>query len=113
MVGIMAWSCSSDEEMPAEYYVRYIAMTNGENGVTINYTDENEQIITVQMPGNYYVHQFTVGPVRRGFKANLSASYRDVGGAVEELMIEASENGKPFVVKKRGEHYINLEWTVE
>lgn len=114
MLGIvcMLSSCSNDDDPDYDYYVRYSVTAEANKAVDIWYTDADGHDHVVQTQAADGKYQFTVGPVKRGFKANLTVSYQE-GGAVDYLMIEVSKENYPFVVKAQGHNYVGLDYTVE
>ncbi len=113
ILGIMllCGSCSDDKE-DDYYYVRYSVTAEPNKQINIYYTTAEGDNHLVQSQASDGKYQYTVGPVSRGFKAELTASYV-VGGAANFLMIEVSENNHPFVVKADGTDYYNLKYLIQ
>ncbi|MDE6715171.1 MAG: hypothetical protein K2J74_01685 [Muribaculaceae bacterium] len=112
----MLIACSKDDgaEVASVYSVRYTVFTNGQNAVTINYAGADGKIVTVQQPGNFMEHQYSVGPVQAGFEASLEAKYTETEDTpVAMLAIEVSENGGKYVLKKSVNDSNLLKYTIE
>lgn len=105
-------SCDSDEPSQDIYYVKYSLIAESGEPILVYYTNEagDRTVISSSFPDGRY--SVTVGPVAKGFKAEMTASYSK-GGPVEYLSIELSKNSEPFAIKKQGNKYFNLECTVE
>ena len=104
--------CNHDDEPTMDYYVRYTAIARPNEKVNMNFTSEpgKSKHIQTAMPDGKF--QYCVGPVHKGFKADLVVSY-DAGGSVEYLSIEVAKGSEPFVLKKSGSHFFDLEYTIE
>lgn len=113
--GAVLMACSKDDDKEASVYsVRYFVLTNAQNAVTINYTGADGKTVTVQQPGYFMEHQYTVGPVKSGFEASLEAVYTEVENTpVTMLSIEVSENGGKYVLKKSVNDSNSLKYTIE
>ena len=112
VLGIMTMSCGK-EDIADEYFVRYVAVANGQSEVLINYTNEKNENVSVQSPANFVTHEYTVGPVTVGFEAKMEATYSESGDALELLMIEVSKNGGKYEKKQSGEKCPSIIYTIE
>lgn len=104
--------CNHDDEPTLDYYVRYTAIAQPNEKVSMGFSSEpgKSKLIQTSMPDGKF--QYCVGPVHKGFKADLVVSY-DAGGAVEYLSIEVAKGSEPFVLKKSGSNFWDLEYTIE
>lgn len=105
-------SCQDDDM--EEYYVRYTAIAEPGREVHVSFANETGKTTSIHaaMPDGKF--QYAVGPVRRGFKAHLSASYEEVGGAVDFLSVEVAEEDRPFVLKKSySNNTFDIIYTIE
>ena len=111
-VCIFLTGCNSDDEPAADYYVRYTAIAKPNATVSMSFSSEagKARYIQTSMPDGKF--QYCVGPVRKGFKADIVVSY-DAGGPVDYLSIEVAQGAMPFVLKKSGTNYYDLEYTIE
>lgn len=107
-------ACDNDEPQSAgeRYYVRYTAIADPERQIDMYFTDENGNNTLIQSSRPDGKFEYCVGPVSKGFNAELVASYSD-GGAVLFLSIEVANGSEPFVLKKRGSNYYNLKYVIE
>lgn len=108
----MAGCDKGDAEPERDYYVRYTAIAEPNRMVNMYFSNEtgNNTGIHTAMPDGKF--QYSVGPVMKGFKAELVVSYEDVG-AVDFLSIEVARGAEPFVLKKSGSDYFSLYDVVE
>ncbi len=107
-------ACDNDEPLSAgeRYYVRYTAIAEPDRQIDMNFTDENGNNTLIQSSRPDGKFEYSVGPVSKGFNANLVVSYSD-GGAVSFLSIEVAIGAEPFVMKKRGNNYYSLKYVIE
>ncbi len=105
--------CNPDDEPSAIYYVRYTAIARPNTKVRMyfsNETGENTHIDASMPDGKF---QYCMGPVKRGFKAELGASYYNEGGYVNFLSIEVAKGSDPFVLKEKCTYTSGLNHTIE
>ncbi|MDE5904923.1 hypothetical protein [Duncaniella sp.] len=105
-------ACNHDDEPIMDYYVRYTAIAKPNAVISMSFSNEpgKSEFIQTSMPDGKF--QYSVGPVNKGFKANLVVSY-DGGGPVEFLSIEVAKGSEPFVLKRSGTKYFDLEYIIE
>ena len=108
----MLTGCKNEDEPVVDYYVRYTAIASPNTDVSMSFSTEPDKSKRIQssMPDGKF--QYCVGPVNKGFKAELVVSY-EAGGAVDFLSIEVAKGAEPFVLKKSGKNFISLEYTIE
>lgn len=107
-------ACSGDEPQYDEqcYYVRYTAIAQPDRQIDMHFANEDGDYTLIQSSRHDGKFEYCVGPVAKGFVANLVVSYSD-GGAVSFLSIEVARGPEPFVLKKKGTDYFSLEYVVE
>ena len=112
MAGLILTGCNHDDEPRIDYYVRYTAIAKPNTDVRMSFSTEpgKSKLIQAAMPDGKF--QYSVGPVNKGFKANLVVSY-EAGGAVDFLSIEVAKGSEPFVLKRSGSNYYDLEYIIE
>lgn len=106
-------ACNHDDEPIMDYYVRYTAIAKPNAKVRLyfrNETGDNSYVATSMPDGKF---QYCVGPVKRGFEAELGASYYDVGGYADYLSIEVAIGSAPFVLKKNVTFTSGLDYVLE
>ena len=104
-------SCDSDEPQ-ADYYVRYTAIGDADKMMTMYLKNEKNEDMVLQAESPDGRLCQTVGPVKKGFKAEMAVSYM-VGGAVKQLTIEVAEGAGQFVSKAAGSNYYTLSYVIE
>ena len=105
--------CTHDDEPAIDYYVRYTAICHPDVKVRMyftNETGENTHIDTSMPDGKF---QYCIGPVKRGFKADMGVSYYDTGGYADFISIEVSEGAAPFVLKASRTDTSGVSYTIE
>ena len=104
--------CNHNDEPISDYYVRYTAIAKPNANVRMSFSTEpgKYKLIQTSMPDGKF--QYSVGPVNKGFKADLVVSYEG-GGSVEFISIEVAKGPEPFVLKKSGTNFYDLEYIVE
>ena len=112
IAGLILTGCNHDDEPGVDYYVRYTAIAKPNADVRMSFSTEpgKSKLIQAAMPDGKF--QYSVGPVNKGFKANLVVSY-EAGGAVDFLSIEVAKGSEPFVLKRSGSNYYDLEYIIE
>lgn len=102
-VAISFVNCSRDESEPDDYYVKYeVTSSTIYSGGTLNVqvNDVNNQksnfVIPTKTPW-----QITVGPVKKGFEANLNVTEigTNYGRLTLQTKISVSKNNGPFAIK--------------
>ena len=109
---LMLTGCNHDDEPIADYYVRYTAIALPNTDVSMSFSTEpgKHKMIQTSMPDGKF--QYSVGPVNKGFKAKLVVSY-DAGGPVGFLSIEVAKGSEPFVLKRSGANFYDMEYIIE
>lgn len=103
VIGISFLNCSRDDSENDEYYVKYeVNSSTLYSGTTLNVkvNDVNNQqtsfVIKTKTPW-----ETTVGPVRKGFDANITVSEinTNYGRLTLQTKISVSKNNGPFAIK--------------
>lgn len=104
--------CHHDDEPAVDYYVRYTAIALPNTDVRMSFSNEpgNYKLIQTSMPDGKF--QYCVGPVNKGFKADMVVSY-EAGGPVDYLSLEVARGAEPFVLKKHTTNGYDLEYIIE
>ena len=98
-------------EGTVEYYVRY-CFDSSTGRFDITYTDVNGQgthLSNVVAGPNF---ERTVGPVEKGFSAMFSVK-STTGSDQYNGRIEVKKGDAPFVVKKEGNAYYSIKYTID
>lgn len=105
--------CDHDDEPAGEYYVRYTAICQPDVKVRMYFSNESSEMsnVNASMPDGKF--QYCVGPVKKGFKAELFVSYYDEGGYADFLSIEVAQGSGPFVLKEQASNLSGLHYTIE
>lgn len=104
-----ALTACDDDEPTSNYYVRYSMGNDPDGEVFMSYMDTDGEHI-VQGKHAAGTVEVTVGPVRQGFEAAVSACVD--GHAPEWLRIDVCRGTEPFVQKKYLLHGTYITWTV-
>lgn len=101
-------SCQKHIE-ESRYYVKYTGMTSTVHMVNTSYTyttDSGKDTYTVTGFGSDY--SVTIGPVTKGFQAEISCSIvgeSEYGVKSRRVTIEVSKDNDPFALKASGTNY--------
>lgn len=95
------------------YYVRYTVTGIPDETYTIYYAteDDENQLMQRKSPDGQYT--IVVGPVAKGFTADLTASNSDRGGAPSYMSIEVCRRSEPFVLKESTSRSFSIEYTIK
>lgn len=107
-------ACDNDDEPLQDYFVNYTVTFDPEKQVDINYTGADGKNQIVQTKNENGKFQTTVGPVKKGFEAELVVSYSN-GGPAASLQIDVKHGEEPFVTKaqsSRQDSFYSLRWIV-
>jgi len=98
---------AKDASNSDEYYIKYAVKSNSSPyvGVKLNTSITNESNQIIQSVINTGDWETTIGPVKRGFLADLSVIKKGWNGGTENhlkitLSISVSKNGSPFAQKQ-------------
>jgi len=114
MFALLLGCAKSDPTDNSQYYVKYIVnggasyplVTSTTSGLKVNLTNE-KNAVDEYIRGNSTDYEFSIGPVKKGFTANITATrYPALVSSnlfiKPKLQIFVSINNGPFVLKKEG-----------
>lgn len=113
VISLILTGCNHDDEPILDYYVRYTVIAQPNVKLRMYFSNETgeDSHVDVSMPDGKF--QYCVGPVKRGFEAELGASYYDAGGYADYLSIEVAIGSEPFVLKKNDTNISGIHYVLE
>ena len=100
---IINFSCSKSETNNEEYYVKYEVNSSTIYYGTLSVVLKSENNQSIAITTNTSAHwEGVIGPVKKGFEANVSVSENgnNYGKLKLFTQISVSKNGSPFALKK-------------
>jgi len=111
IISLSLAACSDDNDDAMDYYVRYTVGATAGDDFFISYNDKKGEPHIDQQKNAAGTVEIVIGPVQRGFKAELSASVNG-GHAPAYSQIDVSYKGNPFVRKVHLQQGTHIYYTI-
>lgn len=111
--------CDKDSEKEVyEYYVRYeYSLTSSSPMGGVQYNNKiisintDSGVINVTTYANSYTE--TIGPVKKGFDANITVKYDGGSSGTTNLKIYVARGSEPFALKATSTNTVSVSYTID